>query len=110
MPVVVYNYLDKPQTVELELKAADWFRRLDVPSSATSGDQPTSAAADPLSKLELKPGEVRSLTLPIKVLQAGSHALEVTARGSGVADAMAWLMAVLTSSGVSGGVAGVIWR
>ena len=29
VPVVVYNYLDKPQTVTLTLADADWFTRLD---------------------------------------------------------------------------------
>ncbi len=28
MPVVVYNYLDKPQSVELQLADAPWFERL----------------------------------------------------------------------------------
>jgi uncharacterized protein YfaS (alpha-2-macroglobulin family) len=29
MPAVVYNYRDKPQTVTLKLKNADWYERLD---------------------------------------------------------------------------------
>jgi uncharacterized protein YfaS (alpha-2-macroglobulin family) len=87
VPVVVYNYLDEPQAVDLELKAGDWFQRLDS-VGATAGVSPASAVSGTLLKLELKPGEVRALTLPLKILKAGTHQLEVMARGSGVADAI----------------------
>ncbi len=78
VPVVVYNYLDKPQTVELELKDAEWFERLDTDENQEAGTK----------TIELKPGEVRSLNYPLKVLKVGKHTLEVTARGSGIADAI----------------------
>ena len=81
VPVIVYNYLDKPQTVELELQDGDWFQRLDTAP-------PTSDGGMAILKLELNPGEIRSLTLPLRVLKAGVHQLQVTARGSGVADAL----------------------
>jgi hypothetical protein len=72
VPVVVYSYVDRPQTVELSLAAADWFEPLD-------------AAA---RKVELGPREVRSLSYRLRVRKAGKHALEVTARGGDVADAV----------------------
>lgn len=95
VPVVVYNYLDKSQTVQLTLKDADWFQRLiEQKKSGESSEAPetksqATAAADgtPLS-LELGPGEIRSLAFPLRVLQVGQHTLEVTALSSGVSDAV----------------------
>ena len=75
MPVVVYNYLDKPQTVKLLLqddKADAWFTRLD----------------DAEQSLDLQPGEVRSTHYRLKVTKVGDHKLEVHALGSDVADAI----------------------
>ncbi|MGB6044315.1 MAG: alpha-2-macroglobulin family protein, partial [Pirellulales bacterium] len=83
VPVVVYNYLDKPQTVELEFSAADWFVRLAVDESGE-----TEVGDDGKLRLELKPGEVRSLNFPIRVEKVGRQQLQVTARGSGIADAV----------------------
>ena len=37
VPVVVYNYLDKPQSVELQLADAPWFERLDAPAEIGAG-------------------------------------------------------------------------
>ncbi|HEV3078950.1 MAG TPA: alpha-2-macroglobulin family protein, partial [Gemmataceae bacterium] len=72
IPVVVYNYLDKPQTVELSLENAGWFERLDEASK----------------RVELKPNEVRSTSYRLRARQVGNFELQVTARGSGVADAL----------------------
>lgn len=74
VPLVVYNYLDQPQTVQLTVKDEPWFQRLAEPES-------------PLS-VALAAGEIRALDLPLKVLQVGKHQLEVTATASGVADAI----------------------
>ncbi len=78
VPVVVYNYHDKPQTVALQLEEAPWFELL-ADESAMSGDT---------QSLELKPGEVRSLYYRLKVLNVGYQQLKVTATGGGVADAI----------------------
>jgi uncharacterized protein YfaS (alpha-2-macroglobulin family) len=75
VPVVVYNYLDQPQTVELELAAAEWFTLL--------GDD-----AGRKQSLELGPGEVRSVRFPLKVQKAGLHNLLVTALAGGASDAV----------------------
>ena len=77
VPVVVYNYLDKPQTVELQFHAADWFSR--------RGDNEETSDT---TKLNLGPGEVRSLSFPIRVEKVGRQQLQVTASGGGVADAL----------------------
>jgi hypothetical protein len=72
VPVVVYNYLDRPQTVTLALADAPWF-----------------AAEDALEqKIDLKPGEVREARFRLRVLKVGQHTLQVTARGLGAADAL----------------------
>ncbi|MEQ8790740.1 MAG: alpha-2-macroglobulin family protein [Pirellulaceae bacterium] len=76
VPVVVYNYLDRPQTVKLELKDDAWFSR-----GAATDVQPSMS-------LELAPREVRSLTFPIQVEKVGLHQLEVTAIAGDVADAL----------------------
>ena len=74
VPLVVYNYLDQPQTVQLTVKDEPWFQRL--------ADQASSLS------VELAAGEIRALNFPLKVLQVGKHQLEVTATASGVADAI----------------------
>jgi hypothetical protein len=77
VPVVVYNYLDEPQTVELELAADEWFELVDA-----------DAAEGMFQRLELKPGEVRATSYRIRAKQVGKHALQVTARGGDIADAL----------------------
>jgi len=72
VPVVVYNYLDRPQTVELSLADAPWLERL----------------GDRVQKLDLKAGEVRSVGYRLRVRQVGHHALTIAARGGGVSDAV----------------------
>ena len=72
LPVVVYNYLNEAQTVEIKLQAADWFEAL----------------SETTVEVRLIPGDVRSVYLPIRALQIGNHQLQVTATGNGVADAV----------------------
>lgn len=72
VPVVVYNYLDKPQTVELALAEAPWFERL----------------GERTQKLELAAHEVRSTHYRLRFRAVGRHELQVTARAGSVADAL----------------------
>ena len=72
IPVVVYNYLDEPQTVDLTLDDAPWFERL-----SDAAQQTTLAAR-----------AVESVSYRIRVLTVGHHQLQITARGRGVADAV----------------------
>lgn len=76
VPVVVYNYLDKPQTVAVKVDQEDWFEWIndDVETQTLS--------------VELAAGEVRSVGVPIRVLTVGEHELQVTATGESAADAI----------------------
>jgi uncharacterized protein YfaS (alpha-2-macroglobulin family) len=75
IPIVVYNYLDAPQTVTLTLANAAWFERL--------GDDPNAEL-----KIELAPREVKSTSVRLKVLEVGRQQLEITAKGGDIADAI----------------------
>lgn len=72
VPVVVYNYLDQPQSVELTLADAPWCDRLDEANR----------------RLDLKPREVRSTSFRLRVKTVGLQALQVTAKAGAVADAV----------------------
>jgi uncharacterized protein YfaS (alpha-2-macroglobulin family) len=72
VPVVVYNYLDRPQTVVLTLADGDWFTRLE----------------DAEKRVELAPGQVLATSYRLRVDKVGDHALTVTARGGDVSDAV----------------------
>jgi uncharacterized repeat protein (TIGR01451 family) len=72
LPVVVYNYLNRPQTVELTLAAGDWFEPL----------------GDAGQRIELAPHAVRSTSYRIRAKKVGKHALQVTAKGGDLADAV----------------------
>jgi uncharacterized protein YfaS (alpha-2-macroglobulin family) len=72
VPVVAYNYLAKPQGVELKLEKADWFELL----------------GDATQRIELDPNAIRSVSFRIRVRKVGDQTLQVTATGSGVADAI----------------------
>ena len=65
VPVVVYNYLDAPQRVELKLSDADWFEPLD-PSQKS---------------IDLEPEEVRQVSFRIRAGRVGRHELLVHAQG-----------------------------
>jgi len=88
VPMVVYNYLSKPQTVELTVRGEQWFTYNGSGGSSDAEDAGTQKTADRSFKLELKPGEIRSLHIPITVKNVGVHKLQVTAVGSGVSDAI----------------------
>ena len=101
VPVVVYNYLDDPQTVTLTLKEADWFQPLSDAAVSNTDDGPDAESTDAAERqtlsdpsitltrtIELKPGEIRSLHFPLRVLKVGRHSLEVAAVAAGVSDAI----------------------
>jgi uncharacterized protein YfaS (alpha-2-macroglobulin family) len=72
VPVVVYNYLDRPQSVKLTLSRGNWF------SLAGAAEQ----------VLDLGPGEVRSTRFTLAVEKVGTHRLRVTALAGKVGDAI----------------------
>jgi hypothetical protein len=73
VPVVVHNYLAKPQAVELKLNRADWFE--------LDGD-----LGDLVQRIELGANAVRSTAYRIRVNRVGNHRLQVTARTGKMAD------------------------
>ncbi|MBL8891877.1 MAG: hypothetical protein JNL67_18015 [Planctomycetaceae bacterium] len=88
IPVVLYNYLDSKQTVTLSAARGTWFEAIGQDSS-TSDDHAW------MVEIELLPGQVRSIELPIRALQAGSHVLEIKAIGETESDAFQKHLSVL---------------
>lgn len=82
--VSIYNYLDKEQTVSVELEQADWFDLLD-----TSVKQITIAAND-----------IGGAQFNIRLKKLGVNQLKVTARSSQAADAVIKDM-IVVAEGVS---------
>ena len=70
VPVVVYNYLDGPQTVKLTLENAEAFDRLD-------GAEQT---------VELAAGEVKSVGYRLRARRIGKHSLRIAARAGEIGD------------------------
>ena len=71
-PVALYNYLPAAQTVEITLTEAPWFE----------------LAGSNTALVELEPGEVTSVSFPVKVTEVGLHALTVTGIGTSMSDAV----------------------
>lgn len=87
VPIVVYNYLDRPQRVALTVKQSDWFERLPEDSSNDAAEA-HATTEDHHLQLDLGPGEVRSITFRLRAVRVGTHQLEVAAVASEVADAV----------------------
>ncbi len=72
-PIAIYNYLDVPQTVSLELQAGAWYTALG----------PTTTS------VKLEPGQVTGVSFPVKVNDVGLQTLTVIAKGDQKSDAVA---------------------
>jgi alpha-2-macroglobulin-like protein len=72
-PVAVYNYLDRPQTVHLELAPAPWY----------TARGPTTV------DVALAPGQVTGVRFPVRVGEVGRQSLTVKGQGGQRADAVA---------------------
>ncbi|HUX01233.1 MAG TPA: MG2 domain-containing protein [Phycisphaerae bacterium] len=72
VPVALYNYLDRPQAVRLEVQKGDWFELLDEPTRT----------------LQIGAEEITSASFRVKATKPGRHALTVKAFGSEMADAV----------------------
>lgn len=72
-PIAVYNYLSEPQTVLLELEPAAWY----TPLGSTT------------ASITLEAGEVRGLSVPVRVESVGVQKLTVRADGAERSDAVA---------------------
>jgi hypothetical protein len=79
VPVALYNYLDEPQNVSVEMKTADWFT-LEGPATQS---------------MNLEPGEVTSIYFKIKVLKVGKWPLTAYAVGSKMSDAIERVVTVM---------------
>ncbi len=73
VPVAVYNYLQKPQTVTLTVENADWA---DIEGGTSKS-------------ITLEPGDVKSIPFTVKAKTVGFHLLQVKATGLMIADAVA---------------------
>ncbi len=97
LPVVLYNYQNKEQTIKLQLRAANWYQVLDnwpdSPPDSHRRDLPDNQGWE--WELELQPGEVRSWSIPLQMLQAGTHTWEILAQGEAESDAIRRTITVL---------------
>jgi uncharacterized protein YfaS (alpha-2-macroglobulin family) len=84
VPVSIFNYLDEPQEITLDVAAADWFDFVD-------GGQGTSAQLT----FTVSPNEVSAAYIPIRVTGFGTQAFQITATGSAMSDAVLKEVAVL---------------
>ncbi len=72
VPVALYNYLDTPQTIELNVKNASWFE----------------LKGDVVQRVELGANEVSAVYFPIRVVDFGLHDFEIMAIGDKASDAI----------------------
>jgi len=72
IPIVVYNYLKKPQRVRLEMDKGDWFE----------------LKGGTVQEMTLDPNEVSATYYRIKVKGLGNRTLQVRADGSSMSDAI----------------------
>ena len=72
VPVAIYNYLDEPQTVRVEVERADWF----------------DLKSDPTATVRLGPRQVASVAVTLEAKTPGTQRLLVRAHGSELADAV----------------------
>ncbi len=72
VPAAVFNYLDRPQNVELKLQSASWYIPVDGLHRS----------------IHLEPGDVTSVFFTIKVQQFGDHRLTLHASGTEARDAV----------------------
>jgi CD109 antigen len=70
--VAVYNYLDQPQNINIQIESADWFQLLD--ESAKS--------------ITLAANEIGSAEFKIKPVQLGTNGVKISARSPQAADAV----------------------
>lgn len=77
VPVSIFNYLDEPQEITLDVAAASWFEFVD-------GGQGT---AEQLT-FSVQPNEVSAAYIPIRVTDFGRNEFRITATGSAMSDAV----------------------
>jgi len=70
--VAIYNYLDEPQTVQVDIEVADWFNLM---------DQSTKT-------IEIGPNDIGGTQFIISPGQLGQNGVKITARSTQAADAV----------------------
>jgi CD109 antigen len=70
--VAVYNYLDQPQAVQVEIEGAGWFDLLD----------------DPVQTLDIAANDIGGAEFMIRPTQLGTNGVKITARSTEAADAV----------------------
>jgi len=73
IPIAVYNYLPKSQTVKLSLEQEPWFELV--------GDEPEKS-------LDIAPSDIKAVYYRIRAKGIGNHSLTVHARGTRLSDAI----------------------
>ncbi|MBK8799533.1 MAG: hypothetical protein IPM07_25955 [Anaerolineales bacterium] len=79
VPVSIFNYLDAPQSIALDVAPGDWFELTDAAPST----------------VEVSANEVSAVYVPIRVLRSGAFQLQITATGSQFSDAVVRAVEVL---------------
>ena len=78
-PITIFNYLDAPQTITLDVAPGDWFQVInEMPQTVEVGAQ-----------------EVTVVYVPLRVLHHGTFDFQVTVTGSTLSDAVARTVEVL---------------
>ena len=72
VPVAIYNYLAKPQSIRLEIEEGPWFQFV----------------GSPRQTIEVKAGEVTRASITLEALRPGRQTLTVKAYGSEMSDAV----------------------
>ncbi len=84
IPVAIYNYLPRPQKIELELEREGWFEVLDN-KPGTWFDLLDDSA---IKTVNINAEDVGVVYYRLRVKRIGNHRLQITARGSEMSDAM----------------------
>ena len=82
VPVAVYNYLPEPQRVLLELELAEWYELQEIDVRAEQPARPNE------KEIIIGENDVEVVYFRIKALRFGTQALQVTAWGEQMSDAI----------------------
>ncbi|HHW86092.1 MAG TPA: hypothetical protein GX400_07775 [Chloroflexi bacterium] len=78
-PISIFNYLDQPQTIALDIAPGDWYE----------------FTGDPPQTVEVGPNAVAVVYAPIRVLRHGAFEFQITATGATLSDAVVRRIEVL---------------
>jgi len=81
IPIAIYNYLPRPQTIKLSLEKLPWF---DLVGDGGTGASPVSVE----KSLEIGASDIRAVYYRIRAKKIGMNALTVHAQGTTLSDAI----------------------